>query len=291
MKRIINYLKDFETFVFDCDGVLYRGNKPINGAKEIVETLREEGKEVKFLTNYPYSREMVKKKLENVADISTSKNEIMTVAFATAKYIQENKTKEKESVYVFGFDYLKKEIEEAGAKVLKREEIMSEDFKLIQIPDWVVVSLYEGQDYYENLTAAGLILRDENFDPSHYLATSKGKGWTRERGLSLGVGCAIAALKEFSGKEPIVIGKPSNILTDIAFQYWKIDPEKSVLIGDKWSDIEVANKYGLYGIKVETGKQDFFDGIEKLEKNKKPKMVLKSIRGVIDENEIVYIER
>lgn len=290
MKRIIEYLRDFEAFVLDCDGVLYRGNKPIEGAKETVETLREEGIEVKFLTNYPYSREMVKEKLENIVGISASKKDIMTVAFATAKYIQEN-TKNDKSVYVFGFDYLKKEIEDAGAKVLQREEIMSEDFELIRLPDWLVISLYEGHDYYENLTAAGLVLRDERFDPSHYLATSKGKGWTREKGLSLGVGCAIAALNEFSGKKPIVIGKPSNILTDIAFRYWKLNPEKSVLVGDKWSDIEVANNYGLYGIKVETGKQDFFNSIENLDKNQKPKMVLKSIRGIIDENKIIYVEK
>ncbi|HIQ50258.1 MAG TPA: HAD-IIA family hydrolase [Nanoarchaeota archaeon] len=291
MPRIIDYLKNFETFVLDCDGVLYKGNNPIKGAKEVVEVLKDEGKEVKFLTNYPYSREKIKQKLKNVVDIEASEEDIMTVAFATAKYIQENKTKNNETVYVFGFDELKKEIENTGLKVLEREEIMNEDFELIQLPDWLVISLYEGSDYYKNLAAAGLVLRNEKFDASHYLATSKGKIWTREKGLSPGVGCTIAALYEFSGKKPIIVGKPGKILTDIAFKYWKINPEKSVLVGDKWSDIEVANNYGLYGIKVETGKQDFFNGVETLNEYKKPKMVLKSIRGIIDESEIIYFEK
>lgn len=288
--NIIDHLEEKEVFILDCDGVLYRGNEAIPGSKKAIEALKRHGKTVKFLTNYPYSREEVREKLKTLLQISIPKEDIMTVAFAVSEYIKENKSNEEETAYVFGFENLKKEIRKSGVKILKTKEIV-DDYVLLELPNWVVISLYEGTDYYLSLTAAGLILRDERFNPVHYITTSKGKGWTREKGISPGIGCTIAALREFSGKEPITIGKPSNKLMELALKQWKIEPKKTALIGDKWSDIEVANEYGFYSVKVETGKQDFFSGIEKIEQTKRPKLVIGSLSGILNPKEIYYFER
>ncbi len=285
---VIDPLKKFDDFVLDCDGVLYRGDIAIDGAKECIERLYSEGKNVKFLTNYPFSRAKVCDKLKDIVGVEVPEEDVMTVAYATAKYMELNSSDDR-TVYVFGIDDLYREIRKSGFKIMETDEIL-EGHKLVETPEWLVISLYEAPDFYRRLTAAGLILRSSEFNDEHYLATSKGKGWTREDGISPGIGCTIAALETFSGKKPIVIGKPSNIFTDMAFSVWNINPQKAVMIGDKWSDIEVANKYGMYGIKVETGKQDFFESIYLLNKNKKPSMVLKSINGLFNENEIIYLK-
>ena len=248
---MIEKLREFQTFIFDCDGVLYRGNKPVPAAVRTIKLLKNQGREVKFLTNYPESRATIQRKIKGLLGISVRKEDIMTVAFATREYIRERMSGQRESVFIVGPKDLKREIREIGIETLGLKDVMI-DFKIIRVPEWLLISLYNKNDLYHCLTAAGLILKEKNFDPSHYIATSKGKGWTREKGLSLGIGCFIAALQEFSGKKPIVIGKPSNIFMEIAKKVWNIAPKDTVLIGDKWSDIETANENGFFSIKVET---------------------------------------
>jgi HAD superfamily hydrolase (TIGR01450 family) len=283
MKELIEPVRNYKNFILDMDGVLYSGENSIRGAKETVERLYEMNKNVKYMTNFPESRRTIKEKLKRVLNLEASEENIMTVAYATALYM---KLGGGGNGYVMGLEDLKDEIRQSGITVREIDEIIEKNI-LKNLPEWAVISLCD-KDFYEKANATGQILRSKNFDPSRYLATSKGWGWTREYGVTPGIGCTIAFLKEFSGKEPVVIGKPSNYFTDLAFKLWEIEPEKSLMIGDKWSDIETANKYSFFGIKVETGKQDFFENIEKLEDRFKPKLVLKSIRGIFNENEIVY---
>ena len=35
-------LDKYDTWLFDCDGVLWNGDKPVNGAKEVLEMLRRQ---------------------------------------------------------------------------------------------------------------------------------------------------------------------------------------------------------------------------------------------------------
>jgi D-glycero-D-manno-heptose 1,7-bisphosphate phosphatase len=45
--------------------------------------------------------------------------------------------------------------------------------------------------------------------------------------------------------------KPNPGMVEKALARHSIDPEKSVMIGDKWRDLEAADKAGVKGIKVE----------------------------------------
>lgn len=44
-------LDKFDTFVFDCDGVLWHGTDPIPGASETLAALKAQGKHLYFVTN------------------------------------------------------------------------------------------------------------------------------------------------------------------------------------------------------------------------------------------------
>ena len=41
----------YDAFLLDLDGVLYRGDEPVEGAPGTVEYLREHGKRLAFVTN------------------------------------------------------------------------------------------------------------------------------------------------------------------------------------------------------------------------------------------------
>jgi len=44
-------LRKFKGFIFDCDGVIWRGKNKIEGVDGVIRYLRREGKRIVFLTN------------------------------------------------------------------------------------------------------------------------------------------------------------------------------------------------------------------------------------------------
>ena len=44
-------MKDYKLYVFDLDGVLYRGKEVVPGAQQTIKHLQDKGKLVRFLTN------------------------------------------------------------------------------------------------------------------------------------------------------------------------------------------------------------------------------------------------
>lgn len=44
-------LDKYDTWLFDCDGVLWNGDRPVDGAKEVLETLRRQSARV-ILSGY-----------------------------------------------------------------------------------------------------------------------------------------------------------------------------------------------------------------------------------------------
>jgi ribonucleotide monophosphatase NagD (HAD superfamily) len=51
MSRIRSELAHLKTFIFDCDGVLWRGNEKLPHVANFMKLLREENKNVFFVTN------------------------------------------------------------------------------------------------------------------------------------------------------------------------------------------------------------------------------------------------
>jgi len=285
-------LAEVRGYLLDMDGVLYRSEEPVAGARETVERLRGNGMPVRFLTNFPESRRSIGDKLQRVCSIRAEEAEIMTAAYATAHYIKANGSG---SVYVLGDDDLKGEIRRTGGDVLSVDDVL-DGSRVAREPDWLVVSLYDGADFYRSLGAAGNILRSPRFDRRKFLATSAGYGWTRSDGLMPGVGTTLAALEYFAagGKKapfqgPTVIGKPGTYMVELARAELG-DTSGWAHVGDKWTDMQTARELGMLGVKVETGKQDFFSGIGNLQADQKPDMVLKSIRGIFDGGELLWSE-
>lgn len=60
-----SFLDKYDTFLLDCDGVIWSGPKAIEGAKETISYLRSKGKSVIFVSNNASkSRAMYKKSFD-----------------------------------------------------------------------------------------------------------------------------------------------------------------------------------------------------------------------------------
>ena len=108
----------YEGLIFDLDGVLWLGNTPIEGGPQIVNTLREKEKQIRFLTNNASKhRTRVQKKLEKMG-YQAGIDEIVTSGHATAQYLAKEHGPSR--VHVMGAEDLKNEMRECGHTVVER---------------------------------------------------------------------------------------------------------------------------------------------------------------------------
>ena len=88
------------------------------------------------------------------------------------------------------------------------------------------------------------------------IALSRDRYWLRDEKLALDAGPFVAGLEFAVGREALVAGKPSVAFYTAALRSMGLDPGKSVaMVGDDlWSDVQGAQRAGLSGWLVRTGK-------------------------------------
>ena len=111
-----------DTFLFDCDGVIWRGGIGIPGVGAVVAALQALGKRCYFVTNNSTkARASYVEVLARVAGIAAGPDAILSSAFAAAEYLRAAGVTGK--VYVIGEAGLVKELTEvAGVQCLGMED-------------------------------------------------------------------------------------------------------------------------------------------------------------------------
>jgi HAD superfamily hydrolase (TIGR01458 family) len=118
-------------------------------------------------------------------------------------------------------------------------------------------------------------------DGALLVALQKDRYWLGRTGLELDAGPYVAAIEYAAGSEALVCGKPQHAFYHAALATLGLDPPPAaVMIGDDlWADVAGAQRAGLQGWLVRTGKfrQDVLDRSEI-----RPDRVLTSIADVLD---------
>lgn len=88
------------------------------------------------------------------------------------------------------------------------------------------------------------------------IALSRDRYWLRGGRLALDAGPFVAGLEFASGKSAVVAGKPSPAFYAAALRSLGLDtPDSAAMVGDDvWSDVQGAQRAGLQGWLVRTGK-------------------------------------
>lgn len=116
-------LNNYDGFIFDLDGTIYRGQKLLPGAEQVIAEIKNQSKSHVFLSNKPIARrDNYAEKLTRLG-IDTTVTEVINSSWVTADYLQQNYP--AEPVYVIGEISLMEEIAEAGVKVVNKS---SDDF-------------------------------------------------------------------------------------------------------------------------------------------------------------------
>merc|ERR1719410_526481 len=108
-------LDNVDVFIFDCDGVIWRGDSVIEGIPATLEKLRALGKKLFFVTNNSTkSRKGYKKKFDGLK-LDVEAEEIFSSSFAAAAYLDQTKFKETgKKVYIIGEIGIEEELDLIG---------------------------------------------------------------------------------------------------------------------------------------------------------------------------------
>ncbi|KAF1895420.1 hypothetical protein Lal_00044070 [Lupinus albus] len=103
-----------EAFLFDCDGVIWKGDELIDGVSQTLHMLRSNGKKLVFVTNNSSkSRAQYALKFQSLG-IPVSQDEIFSSSFAAAMYLKVNNFPPQNKVYVIGGEGILDELQLAG---------------------------------------------------------------------------------------------------------------------------------------------------------------------------------
>jgi len=230
----MNSLQAVRGFLIDLDGVLYVDNAPVHGAVDAVNTLKGSGMPCRFLTNTStLSRRSIRDKLVAMGfDITEA--EIFSAPQAALTYLQQRPA--------------------AQCKLYLNEALLP-DFASVRqtrkTPSHIVVGDIGTAWTYELLNS---ILQDM-LHGAELIAIHKNKFWQTEEGLRMDIGAFIAALEYSSLHTAKVVGKPSRDFFDLAVHDLGLPKSAVAVIGDDIdSDVQGAQRAGLYGVLCKTGK-------------------------------------
>lgn len=251
-------------FVFDLDGVLYRGDKVIKGAKEVIRYLKGKGHRVVYATNNSsLSRDDYVKKL-NKMGFPCNIDDIMSSGYATSLYLKEN-SKKGGKVFVIGGKGLKEELSSCGFKIIRE----SDNVKRV---DYVVVGL-DREFTYNKLEKA--------FDFITYgaklIATNKDTTWPGKDKIFPGGGAIVACVEAATNLSAFVIGKPYPYMLKKILSITGFSSKDTVVVGDRLeTDILFGKSLGTKTVLVLTGVTKLSE-LKNITKKHKPDYVLKSV--------------
>ncbi|RZC94395.1 hypothetical protein C5167_026128 [Papaver somniferum] len=223
-KNVGTLFNSVEAFLFDCDGVIWKGDKLIEGVTETLEMLRSKGKKLVFVTNNSSkSRKQYAKKFRSLG-VPVNEEEIFSSSFAAAMYLKVNKFPQDKKIYVIGQEGILEELELAGFQSLGGPEDGKKSvepksnchFEYDKNVGAVVVGIDHYINYYK-LHYATLCIREN--PGCLFIATNRdATGPMSDSQEWPGAGCMVGAVCGSTQKEPIVVGKPATFMMDFLLQ-------------------------------------------------------------------------
>ena len=256
MKEILNK----SGFICDMDGVIYHGNKILDGVADFVNWMIDNNKKFVFLTNSPEKTpHELSMKLESMG-LKVSADHFYTSALATAAFL---KSQNPEcTAYVIG--------EAALTKALYDQEIYMNDVN----PDYVVV----GETRTYNIEKIEKAIELVNKGAKLIGANPDITGPT-EKGIMPATGSLIAPIEIATGKKAYFVGKPNPLMLRHGLKKLDCHSEEIAFIGDRMdTDIIAGIESNVDTVLVLTG----VTSIEDIDKFPyRPKYILNGVGDLV----------
>lgn len=201
-------------YIIDMDGVIYHGNRLLDGAREFVQWLLDHEKKFLFLTNSSErSPRELQEKLARMG-LHVSEDHFYTSALATASFLANQKP--NGSAYVIGEPGLVKALYDVG-------------FSMNDVnPDYVVVG--ETKDYNYNHMAKAVRLVSKG---AKLIGTNPDLTGPSESGIVPACRALIAPIEMATFRQAYFVGKPNPLMMRQAQKKLGCTAAETVIIGDR----------------------------------------------------------
>jgi NagD protein len=210
--------------MIDMDGVIYAGEKLIEGADFFIKRLLDKKIPFTFLSNNSQRTRLESvEKLEKLG-ISVEEKHIYNSAMATGTFLKDQYP--GCSAFVLGQGGLLDSLTQSGVKLIDEN------------PDFVILG--EGHEFTLKMvhSAVDMILAGARFIATNRDPSPRKAGWN-----NLGIAATAAMIEEATGIDAFVIGKPSPVMMRSASKYMGLEPSQTTIIGDT---METDIKGGIY---------------------------------------------
>mmetsp|Transcript_46680 Transcript_46680/g.111136 ORF Transcript_46680/g.111136 Transcript_46680/m.111136 type:complete len:377 (-) Transcript_46680:73-1203(-) len=277
-ENAMEMIDSVDVFIFDCDGVIWKGDTLIAGVEAILDKLRALGKKVFFVTNNSTkSRKGYKSKFDSLG-MDVNPEEIFSSSFAAAAYLEQTNFKATgKEVYIVGERGIEEELDLIGIPWSGGEQDATKTIELksgYALPHnsnvgAVIVGFDRFINYYK-IQYAQLCINENpgcqfiatNLDAVTHLTDAQ--EWA-------GNGAMAGAIKGCTGQEPLVVGKPSPLMIDYLADKFGVVPSKICMVGDRLdTDVVFGNSNGCKSVLVYSGvttEEKYFSPDNKIKAN------------------------
>ena len=212
-KRMIDHIRSKAGFICNMDGVIYHGNRILDGVKEFVAWLKDGDKKFVFLANSSERtiRELHEKLFRMGIDVG--QDHFYTSALATATFLPSQKP--DGSAYIIG---------EAGLiNALYNIGYTSNNID----PDYVVMGEARSYSYEAIEKAVNLVNR------ARLVGTNPDLTGPIENSIAPATKALISPIELATGKQAYFVGKPNPLMMRIALKKLGVRREDTIIIGDR----------------------------------------------------------
>lgn len=222
-------MRDFRAYILDLDGVVYRGDSLLPGARELVEWLDATDRKVLYLSNNSVQTpEEVAAKLARLG-MPRPEGRVLTAGNAAARELARRYPSGR--VFVLGLPSVERMVEQAGLQCVWRDGVDG------PTPDAVLSALDRTLTYDRLKRALKAIL-----DGAAFIAVNRDPRLPVEDGFEPGTGAITAALEYASGVRAEIVGKPAPGIVLAALQELGAHPDETLMVGDGL-DLDVVAGY------------------------------------------------
>ncbi|WP_210756166.1 HAD-IIA family hydrolase [Gordonia paraffinivorans] len=259
----------YDALLLDLDGTVFAGHQAIPNAKETLEGLDTARF---FVTNNASRRPSeVAAHLRDLG-FEASAEMVVTSAQTGARLLAEHLPAGSRALVV-GTDGLAQEVREAGIAVTRS----ADDGPA------AVIQGHSPDTGWAQLSEAALAIRAGAL----WVATNVDATLPSERGLLVGNGSMVAALRNATGKEPLVAGKPAAPLMADAIA--RAGGSAPLVVGDRLdTDIEGGHSVGIESVLVLTGVSTVTDLLA-APPEQRPTYVVDDLAGLFEDVDAVRV--
>ncbi|CCH61977.1 hypothetical protein TBLA_0G00280 [Henningerozyma blattae CBS 6284] len=287
------FLDKYDTFLFDCDGVLWLGSHLLPSVKETLNLLEESGKKVMFVTNNSTkSRAAYTKKFASFG-IKATQEQIFTSGYAAAVYVRDflQLTPGKDKVWVFGETGISEELKLMGIDSLGgADPRLLESFDPETSPflkdglDPAVTCVIAGLDTKISYHKLAMTLKYLQQDGVKFVGTNVDSTFPQKGHILPGAGSMVESIAFAAGKKPVYCGKPNqNMLNSIA-SVMDLDRSRTCMVGDRLNtDMRFGTEGNLGGtLLVLTGIETEERALQKSDEYPTPKYYAEKLGDVYE---------